>query len=172
MSQAISHPAFDELERLLGLLVTEQRKLHALLVQQRQAMTKLDHRGIERLVSEQEQVRSRIASAETRRRSVTVQVARDLRMNVQGEPSISQLMAATPEPLRRARLQVVRDELRQTLQLLAEESHVTGRLAGAVLGHLNTALRVLQSAMRDAGTYTRSGAPRMGGRLGAVEAVG
>lgn len=164
----------DELERLLGLLVSEQRKLRASLDRQRAAMQSLDARSIEQIVSEQEGIRTRVVAIETRRRAISLQAARELRLQLapNTDPSLTQLMSVVTDPLRRGRLQVLRDELRQVLQELAASSHVAGRLAGAVLGHLNTAMRVLQSAMRDAGTYSKTGAPKMGGRLGALEAVG
>jgi hypothetical protein len=164
----------DELERLLALLITEQRKLHTLLCRQRDAMKVLRSDVMEEVMREQESVRGRLAAIETRRKVVALQAARELRIALQPnqEPTLTQLITAAPDPARKARLTALRDQLRTTLHEVAAASHIAGRLAGAVLGHLNTAMRVLQSAMRDAGTYTRTGTPKMGPRLGAVEVVG
>lgn len=166
--------SLDELEKLLALLITEQRKLLPLLNRQREAMKSLRSEAIEQLMREQETSRQRLAGIEARVRLVSVQAARDLRLALRPNeaPTLTQLITACTDPTRKARLTTLRDQLRVVLQEVAAASHIAGRLAGAVLGHLNTAMRVLQSAMRDAGTYTRSGSPRMGPRLGAVEVIG
>lgn len=162
----------DELERLLGLVVTEQRNLHGLLVRHRAAMAALRTVEIDEIARSQEQVRVRLAAIESRRRLLTAQAARELALPASPEPTLTQLAERMTDRARRQRFTALRDELRAVAQEVAAASHVAGRVAGAVLGHLNTAMRLLQGAMRDSGTYTRSGAPRMGGRLGAVNAVG
>jgi hypothetical protein len=163
----------DELERLLAITAAEQRKLIALLLKQRDAMRQLRADEIERLVAEQEQSRMRLAGVEPRRRATVLAAARELKLPPSAEPpSLAQLAEACPDPLRRARLTVARSELRELSGQLAQAGHVVGRLSGAVLGHLNVAMRILKSAMRDAGTYTRNGAPGRLGRLGAMEVVG
>jgi hypothetical protein len=41
-----------------------------------------------------------------------------------------------------------------------------------VLGHLNVAVRALSGAVQQAGVYTKTGLPKVSGRIGAMEAVG
>ena len=54
---------------------------------------------------------------------------------------------------------------------LATVATVVG-LAGAVLGHLNTVVRLIAGAVERAGIYTKSGVPQVSNRIGVMEAVG
>jgi hypothetical protein len=103
-----------------------------------------------------------------------LQLARELRLAVPAgqEPTLSQLATAIGDSPARQRLLGRRDELRAVVGDVATASQVTGRIAGAMLGHLNSALRLLAAAMRDAGTYNRKGSPRCSGGLGAIELIG
>ena len=49
---------------------------------------------------------------------------------------------------------------------------MAGRLASAVLGHLNTVVRLLAGAVEKAGLYTKQGIPQVSARIGVMEAVG
>ena len=42
----------------------------------------------------------------------------------------------------------------------------------ALLGHLNTVVRLIAGAVERAGVYTKTGAPQMSNRIGVMEAVG
>lgn len=168
--------AVDELERALSQLLEDQRQLLKLMAAQKEAMRKLDVRAMEALSAEQERVRLRIGAGEGRRRQLVQLAATGLRMSVPAEGiGLSQLAAAVLDQRRRERLLGLRESLRQTALEVDQAAAITGRLAGAVLGHLNTAMRLLVAAVSDPGTYTRSGTPRLapaGGRLGALEMVG
>jgi hypothetical protein len=54
---------------------------------------------------------------------------------------------------------------------IAENTHVAGRVTGAFLGHLNTAVRLISGAVQHAGVYTKYGTPRVSQRIGVMEAV-
>ena len=170
------YAAVDELERSLALLLADQRKLLELMSAQKLAMAKLDVGRMEALAAEQERVRLRIGSGEGRRRQLVLAAAQGLRMAVPPEGiGLGQLASAVLDQRRRERLLALRDALREVTLEVERSAAVAGRLAGALLGHLNTAVRLLVSAVSDPGTYTRSGAPRVsgaGGRLGALELVG
>jgi hypothetical protein len=66
----------------------------------------------------------------------------------------------------------LRDELRSVIEQIQRRTHVAGRLAAAVLGHLNTVVRVLAGAVEQAGVYTKHGTPHVATRIGVMEAVG
>lgn len=176
-AQGSGYQAVDDLERSLNQLLTDQRRLLELLVAQREAMGGLRAGAMESLAAEQERIRMRVSSTEARRRSLAAAAAVSLRLQVApgAEPTLTQIAGAVIDQGRRTRLLALRDELRVVLTEVANASHVAGRLAGSVLGHLNLAMRLMAAAMRDAGTYTRSGSPRVGmgsSRLGALEMVG
>jgi hypothetical protein len=58
------------------------------------------------------------------------------------------------------------------MRQISDRTHVAGRLASAVLGHLNTALRLFAGAVGQAGVYTKAGVPKVANRIGVMEAVG
>jgi hypothetical protein len=70
------------------------------------------------------------------------------------------------------RLLALRDELRAVIGQISGHTQVAGKVAGAVLGHLNTVVRLLTGAMRQAGIYTKRGMPLAAPRIGVIEAVG
>jgi hypothetical protein len=84
--------------------------------------------------------------------------------------TLSQIGQLHPE--KNASLQQLRDELKRTIRQVQSRSHVAGRVAGAVLGHLNTVVRLLAGTVERAGVYTKSGVPQVSARIGIMEAVG
>ena len=110
----------------------------------------------------------RIASLESRRRSIVQDIAKQNRLA--GELSVSRL--ATLFPQRADSLMKLRDELKRIATEIQTKTHVAGKLAGAVLGHLNTVVRLLAGAVERAGIYTKQGVPQVSTRIGVMEAVG
>jgi hypothetical protein len=158
----------DELESILRQLIEEHRKLLKHMDAQQAAMRSFDLAGLDQITNVQESSRLRIATLETRRRTLTTQVARGL--NIAGELSLTKLAQLHPQRMRE--LMRLRDELKEVIGQISTRTHVAGRLAGAVLGHLNTAVRLLAGAVEQAGLYTKQGIPRVSARIGMMEAVG
>jgi FlgN protein len=157
-----------DLETLLQQMIVEHGKLLKLVEGQQSAMKVLNLKAMDEATNLQEAGRLRIAALEQKRRTLVIQVAKALRLS--GEPRIPQLAEIFPD--RKPTLLKLRDELRNLIGQIAKKNYVGGKLAGAVLGHLNTAIRLLAGAVEHAGLYTRSGVPRMASRIGVMEAVG
>lgn len=158
----------DELEFLMQQLIGEHEKLLKQMAAQQAAMKKLDQSALEDLSHLQEATRLRIASLETRRRAVVTQIARALKLP--GEPTLARIAEAVPA--QRARLLNLRDRLKATVQQASARATVVGKLGGALLGHLNTVVRLLAGAVEKAGIYTKNGVPQVSTRIGVLEAVG
>jgi hypothetical protein len=158
-----------DLENLLQLLVTEHRRLLAHLETQQAAMKAFDLKALDDARNQQEASRLRVAGLENKRRALVVQIARQLRVDAQGL-TITRL--AELQPARCDALFKVRDELKDLAARIAARTHVSARLAGAVLGHLNTVVRLLAGAVEKSGLYTKQGIPRVAPRIGVMEAVG
>lgn len=158
-----------EVESLLQMLVTEHQKLLAHVELQQAAMRAFDLRAMDQAAKLQEAARLRIASLETRRRSVVLQMVRLLKIN-DSDLTIAKLVQMNPA--RADELLKLRDELKTAVQQIAQKTHVSGKLAAAVAGHLNTVMRVLAGAVEKAGVYTKHGVPQVAGRIGVMEAVG
>ena len=119
-------------------------------------------------VNGQEACRLRIATLETKRRVIVAQLTKGQRLD---QPvTLSKLGELYPQ--RRQALFKLRDELRTVASTISNRNKVSSRLAGAVLGHLNTVVRLLAGAVERAGVYTKAGVPRVANRIGIMEAVG
>jgi hypothetical protein len=66
----------------------------------------------------------------------------------------------------------LRAELKDVINRVQARTHVAGKLASAVVGHLNTVVRLLAGAVEKAGLYTKQGIPQVSSRIGVMEAVG
>jgi hypothetical protein len=157
-----------DLHTVLAQLIVEHRRLLELLDAQHAAMKVFDLNVMADLMPRQEMARLRIIDLENKRRWLTRQIAAVHKL--EGEPRLSQMAQMFPQHT--AALLKSRDELRDVATQISRRSQTSGRLASAVLGHLNTVVRLLASAAQRAGLYTRRGIPRVGSRIGVMDAVG
>ncbi len=152
-----------ELKVLLRQMISTQRQLLVLLVEQQTAMSALDAPKLEQLSRRQEEIRQHIAQQETRRKYLV------MRLSSAQKPTLAALAQQHPDDAKE--LLQLRDGLREAIETVRHRSAVSGKLAGAVLGHLNQAVRLLAGAVQRAGVYTRSGQPNGAARLGVLNAV-
>ncbi len=157
-----------ELEHVLSLIVVEHRKLLEQVDAQHLAMRTMQTEQIQNITALQESTRLRIATLDTKRRNLAIAIGKLIRLT--GEPTLAQLAQAFPA--RALPLQQLRRELRTLVTQIQTKTTIASRLAGAVLGHLNTAVRLIAGAVEQAGVYTKHGTPRIAARIGAIEAVG
>src|SRR3954463_8944857 len=163
----MSRLIFD-LESTLQQLIVEHRKLLRHVEAHQNAMKTMTLEAMDQAANLQEGSRLRIAALEGQRRAVVQQIAQQHKLS--GEITIARLATAFPQ--RGDALVKLRDELKKTIMLIQTRTHIAGRLAGAVLGHLNTVVRLIGNAVERAGVYTKTGAPQMSNRIGMMEAVG
>ncbi len=157
-----------DLETVLKQMLVEHRRLLAQLDLQQAAMKKFDLQGMASASQFQDGSRTRLVSLDGQRRKLAAQLARDLR--IPGEVTLAGLAAL--HPARAAALLQLRRELRETIETIRARTKISSRLAGAVLGHLNTALRIFAGAVQKAGLYTKQGTPRLASRIGVMETIG
>lgn len=163
----MSRPVAD-LELALQQLIAEHRKLLGHVEAQQAAMRAFDLKTMDAAVNAQEAARLRIATMEIRRKALVAQVAKAAR--VDGPLTLSQIAALFPP--RADALFQLRDELKSVATAISQKNFISGKLAGAVLGHLNTVVRLLSNVVEKAGIYTKHGTPQVGGRIGVMDAVG
>ena len=163
MSKQIS-----ELEAVLKQLITEHNRLLQLVTKHEAAMKAFDLRGMDDTGREQDACRLRIVGIEQRRRLIVIQLAKTL--NVTGEPTLKQIAAL--QPAHAKSLLALRTELKQVVEQISLRTFIGGKVAGAVLGHLNTVVRLVAGAVERAGLYTKSGIPKLSARIGGLEAIG
>jgi len=157
-----------ELESILQQLIAEHRKLLAHFDVQQAAMKAMAVEAMEDATHRQESTRLRIATLDNRRQAITRQLA----VATKSGTSLTIARIAELVPQRGPALLKLRDDLRATMQEVSRRTGIASRLAGALLGHLNTAVRLIAGAVEQAGVYTKSGSPQLAGRIGVMEAVG
>jgi hypothetical protein len=157
-----------ELETLLGQLIDEHHKLLVHVDKHQVAMRAFDLKAMDDCARLQEAARIRIANMETKRRGLIVMIARAHRMSQM--PTLPDIAAMYPPSA--AKLLKLREDLKAIIQTVQKRTHVAGRIATAVAGHLNTVVRLLAGAVEKAGLYTKQGVPQVSARIGAMEAVG
>ena len=160
---------FAELEQILQLLIAEHRNLLANVEKQQAAMRKLDIVSLETATAAQEAARLRIASLDTRRRGVVLQIAKIVKLD---ERQLSLAKLADLYSPRKPQLLAMRGELTDVVGKISARTQVASKVAGALLGHLNTVVRIVAGAVEKAGVYTKQGVPRVSARIGIMEAVG
>jgi flagellar biosynthesis/type III secretory pathway chaperone len=158
----------SELENVLQTMIDEHRKMLAQVDAQQTAMKAFKIDAMQDAMHRQDGSRIRIGNLEARRRLLVQQLAKLSRLSV--DATLPQIAVLYPQNAQK--LLGLRDELKQLMRQIADRTHVAGRLAAAVLGHLNTALRLFAGAVGQAGTYTKNGVPRVTQRIGVMEAVG
>src|SRR6266516_3484929 len=157
-----------ELETLLAQLIDEHKKLLGHLDKQQAAMRAFDLKTMDELVRLAEATRLRTARMESKRRALIAAIARAHRMSQ--TPTLPDI--ATMYPPSAPKLMKLRDELKSAVQTVQKRTNIAGKVASAVLGHLNTVVRLLAGAVEKAGLYTKQGIPQVSSRIGVMEAVG
>src|SRR5436190_8513449 len=157
-----------QLQTILQQLIVEHGKLLAHLSAQQSAMKKMDLNAIDQLTGLQDATRMRIATLDSKRKTLVTQLA--LLLKIQGGPTLSRLAGSIPQ--HKQSLLALRDQLKSKVTEVANKSTIAGRVAGALLGHLNTVVRLLAGAVEQAGLYTKQGTPQVSTRIGVMEAVG
>ena len=157
-----------QLQMVLQQLIAEHEKLLALLGNQQAAMKKLDLPAIDQLTALADATRMRIAGLDGKRKALVNQLAGMLKLPA--NTTLRRLAEAIPQ--HKQALLALREQLRAKVSEVATRSTVAGRVAGALLGHLNTVVRLLVGAAEQAGIYTKQGTPRVSTRIGVIEAIG
>jgi hypothetical protein len=158
----------SDLQAILMQMAAEHRKLLDQLEAQHAAMKKFDLVAIADWITRSESTRLRINDLESRRRNLMRQIT--LTLKLPQEPRLARL--AEMFPPQAEGLLKVRAELRDLATRISRRSQGSSRLATAVLGHLNTVVRLLAGAVERSGLYSKQGIPRVVSRVGVMDAIG
>ena len=157
-----------DLESILHQQVVEHRKMLAMSDTHQEAMKKFSLKSMEDIGHLQEACRLRMATLEYKRKTLTLQIAKLHKLP--GDLKLPQLAELYPQY--KPSLLKLRAELRDLMDQITRKNFIAGRVAGAVLGHLNTVVRLLAGVVEKAGLYTKQGIPKVSARIGVMEAVG
>ena len=158
----------DRLEEVLRSLAGAQSDLTDLLEQQHTAMTGLDTAAMDKCASRQESLHRRVMQLEHERRTLVHNLATSTGLSSGATLRDLADAFAAEDPQRRLRLLELRDLLRQRSAHAAKRGRRCSRVAGSVLGSINTALRLLTRSC----IYSKTGNFQMPPRRPRMEAVG
>ena len=161
-------PTVLELEKALAAQVAEHRVLFAAVTRHLDAMRLFDLNAINTASDAVEASRSRVVGLESRRRGLMAQVVRTHKL----PDGITLSDLADAVPTHRVSLLKLREQLRGLTAEISAKSGVSNRVAASMMGHLNTVVRVIAGAVRQAAVYTKQGVPTVAARVGVMEAVG
>lgn len=156
-----------ELETVLQQMIVEHRRLLAHVEKHESAMKTFDLKAMDDAARLQETSRQRIALLEQRRRQLAFELVRGTELRRLTIRKIAELNPGRSDALLR-----LGAELKGVIGQISARTHVTGKLTSAVLGHLNTIVRLIAGAVEKAGLYTKHGIPQVSSRIGVMEAVG
>jgi hypothetical protein len=160
-------PLLSQLELILKQLVHGYRLLLEAVNAHETALRSRDIEQIERATAEQDQLRQKIAAIETKRRMLTHQLARQLKLAK--PPTLAQLAEAFPE--KKALLLQMRTDLASIAATIQTKTQLISRIAQSVLGHVSATLRLVANATHGPGVYTKNGTASMPMRIGVLNAV-
>ena len=159
--------ALTDLETLLKEQTTAYRDLAGLLDEGRAAMSDLRLGDLTKLTERQLNHRDRLVALERRRVALTRRLAGP------GKNAAELTVAKLAEryPQRRKVLLALRDQLKAATRDAQHRSKLAGGVAGGVLGHLSTAVRLIDEVSGLRPTYDGEGGQVRLRRRAAVEAV-
>ncbi|MEM8872731.1 MAG: flagellar protein FlgN [Planctomycetota bacterium] len=140
--------ALADLECVLRQQIAVYRELGTLLTEHRVALEAMDLQPILAVNKKQSDLRNRLGKLEQHRKAIFAKL---------GATTLSELAARNGA----AGLTVLklRRELQRISAELGHQSKLTRKVASGMLGHLNTAVRVLTEAAGETGMYDKDGSP-------------
>ncbi len=157
-----------ELEKLLARMLADHKTLLAAIESHQVAMKGFRFDELTEAGEKIEALRTQIVITEARRRVVIQQIVRLHKLPA----TVSLAEIADVVPLHRLPLLKLRDELKLVTGQISRKTTVSAKVAGTLLGHLNTVVRLVAGAVQQTAGYTRQGMPPASARLGVMEAVG
>lgn len=161
-------PTIAELEKALTSQVAEHRVLFAAVTRHLDAMRSFDLPSINTAADEVEASRSRVVILEKRRLTVMAQVIRTHKFAA----NVTLAEIADAVPAHKVSLMKLREQLRGLTSEIAAKTSVSAKVAAAMMGHLNTVVRLVAGAVKTASAYTKQGQRAIAARVGVIEAVG
>ena len=146
------------LEACLRQLTDRHEQLLALMTRQREALRQADHHGVSEYSRQENVLVQAIGDLEKRRQELVAEMTRLLDPGAPAPMKMRDLAERLAEPSR-GRLLVLREQLRQRIEKVQEQSSVTRRATEALLKHMTGLVQTLGNAGRAAG-YAPAGQPQ------------
>jgi chromosome segregation ATPase len=138
------------LETVLKQLADRHEQLLTLMKRQREALRQADHHGVSEYSRLENALVQAIGDLEKRRQQIVADLTRLVDPSANAPMRMRDLAERLPEPAR-GRLLVLREQLRERIAKVKEESSVTRRATESLLKHMQGLVHTLGSAGRAAG---------------------
>lgn len=149
MSSALNKH-IPQLETVLKHLAERHEQLLGLMQRQREALRQADHHGVSEYSRQENTIVQAIGDLEKNRLELVAQLTRVLDPSAIKPMRMRDLAERLPEPSR-GRLLVLREQLRERISRVKEESSVTRRATESLLKHMQGLVQTLSHAGRAAG---------------------
>jgi len=144
------HKYIPVLESVLKQLADRHEQLLALMLRQREALRLADHRSVSEYSRLENVLVQAIGDLEKRRQELVAQMTRAIDPSAPAPMRMRDLAERLPEPAR-GRLLVLREQLRERIAKVKEQSSVARRATEALLKHMQGLVHTLGNAGRAAG---------------------
>lgn len=138
------------LETVLKQSTDRHEQLLTLMKRQRECLRLADHHGVSECSRLENTVVQAIGELEKRRLEVVAEMTKAIEPMSLGPMRMRDLAERLPEPAR-GRLLVLREQLRERIMAVKEQSSVTRRATEALLTHMQGLVQTLSNAGRAAG---------------------
>lgn len=146
------------LETVLKQLAERHEQLLSLMKRQREALRQADHHGVTEYSRLENTMVQAIGDLEKRRLELVAQLTRIVDPSAKVPMRLRDLAERLPEPSR-SRLLVLREQLRERIAKVKDESSVTRRATESLLRHMQGLVHTLSTAGRATG-YAPASSPR------------
>jgi hypothetical protein len=158
----------DQLEGVLEALVVDHEQMLSLLKQKRQMLQQSDRDGMMQVCELENERMQMISEREKQRLHLIAAITQTLQPEAAAPMRLTALAEALPEPSR-GRLLARRQQLRERIEAVREQSSIARRATESLMNHVNGLVRTLTSLATDTATYGRGGTPPQAG--GAVRTL-
>lgn len=157
------------LETVLRQLADRHEQLLTLMKRQREALRQADHRGVSECSRLENALVQAIGDLEKKRLELVAQLTRVVEPTAAAPMRMRDLAERLPEPSR-GRLLVLREQLRERIAKVKEESSVTRRATESLLKHMQGLVQTLSGAGRAVGYAPASHPqPALGAPIGTLK---
>jgi hypothetical protein len=164
MDEAIQQHV-DRLETVLETLVTDHEQLLGLMQQKRDLLRQGDTDGMVEVCEVENEKLQTISEREKERLTIVAALTERLDASAIEPMRLADVAEALPEPAR-GRLLTRRQQLRQRIEQVREQSSIARRATESLMNHVNGLVRTLTSLASNTTTYGRGGtAPEAGGAI-------
>lgn len=156
MDKPTTNPQIAQLASLLIEQVAAHKKLLAMLKRKRHMLSTADHKQLTNLSIQENEVVQSISELEKQRLQLIGQLTLTIEPKATAPMRLGDLAHRLPEP-DRGHLLVLRQQLKQEMEQIKNETVVAKRATESLVRHMQGLIHTVGSALAGVGVYSRQG---------------